>query len=614
MFWKVKLHVWRTKMDFYSFVLYSSATLFFLQSLLIYKKFSFLSKILFVFLAMLFISLAMLIFFNKEDIVHAQAYILFFLTGAGLNLILVKKTNEKEELENILNQVPGHIYWKDKQGKNLGCNRQFWIDLKLSGESDYIGKTVFDLFPSEQAKKLTETDKMVISSTVPSVLEETVSRAKGESLTYITVKVPFYKNNKIHGIIGNSIDITAAKHREEQKLKTLDSVIALAPGHIYWLDREGKYLGCNEKQAKSAGLSSRNEIVGLKNKDLPWNKEDKKLVTALDKINEAVMSNAEPMENIEEIGRTCDGETLILKSSKVPILNEKNEVIGMVGASTDITELKTVQNNLELKNYELKNALQETNRASRERENTLSLYRQFVEDQEHDIRTPLGNVASCSEYLLTELSRTNKIEDELLLLLEGVSTSAREVLDYQESLLFELYQGQLSEETLFTRFDLPEIVQHAFNVNLVSARHKRIDYRYSYDDTIPNYLVGDGKRIYQCLVDLLSNAIRFTQQGEVKLDVECLEQNENIAIIRFTVIDTGIGIPEDKQTSILKAFVKAKPSNKGGERGRGLGLTRVSQYVSDMDGELRFDSTDGEGSCFRLVIPLKISLDQTDLR
>ena len=90
--------------------------------------------------------------------------------------------------------------------------------------------------------------------------------------------------------------------------------------------------------------------------------------------------------------------------------------------------------------------------------------------------------------------------------------------------------------------------------------------------------------------------------------------NENIAIIRFTVIDTGIGIPEDKQTSILKAFVKAKPSNKGGERGRGLGLTRVSQYVSDMDGELRFDSTDGEGSCFRLVIPLKISLDQTDLR
>lgn len=387
----------------------------------------------------------------------------------------------------------------------------------------------------------------------------------------------------------------------------LKEVLNQIPRHIFWKDRRGVYLGCNQLFASSFNLTPKH-IIGKTDYDLPVKKEDSEKFMEDDL---EIIQTGNAKINIEEKQTLPDGKFKYLLTSKVPLLDNRKKIIGILGIYSDITEKKQLEQNLINSNKKLETTMQAMQNANKQREETLAMYRQFVEDQEHDIRTPLGNVASCSEYLLSELRGTSSIDEELLLLLEGVSTSSREILDYQESLLFELYQGQLSEETLFTRFDLPEIVQHAFNVNLVSARHKRIDYQYAFDRTIPNYLVGDGKRIYQCLVDLLSNAIRFTQQGEVKLEVECIEKSNTRAVIRFTITDTGIGIPEDKQASILKAFVKAKPSNKGGERGRGLGLTRVSQYVADMEGELRFESVDGEGSCFRLVIPLKISLDQT---
>ena len=390
----------------------------------------------------------------------------------------------------------------------------------------------------------------------------------------------------------------------EEELNFLKHIVDAFPGHIYWKDKEGRYIGCNKQQAESLKLDKK-DLIGKTDFELPW----KELAAELTKIDRLVMKNEKTYE-VEEIVNLPDREGFsVFLTRKSPLYNQNNEVVGIIGVSIDITERKKTL----VRKEELEKALEGQTKANQEKEKTLQLYKQFVADQEHDIRTPLGHVASCSEFLLSELSASNLLSEELRFLLEGVSASSREILDYQESLLFELYQGQISEETLFTRFNLPEIVECAFNVNLASARYKKIDYECVYDDKIPSRLLGDGKRIYQCLVDLLSNAINFTEHGQVKLTVELLESTSKVAVIRFNVYDTGMGIPADKQADILKAFVKAKPSNKGGKRGRGLGLTRVSRYIEDMEGELRFVSHDGKGSCFKMVIPLAISLDQTEI-
>jgi len=382
--------------------------------------------------------------------------------------------------------------------------------------------------------------------------------------------------------------------------KVLQLIINNLPGNIYWKNTKGEHLGCNLNNAIAAGLNSPEEIIGKTDYELSWKDRADKIV-ASDKYVLKYQKKIVVEESIILPGQNYETHFL---SQKMPFY-EDGVLSGTIGISLDITELRKTQNKLET-------ALKIAQEANNDRDNTLQLYKQFVEDQEHDIRTPLGNVVSCSEFLLQELSDSKLLSEEKRLLLEGVSQSSREILEYQESLLFDLYQGQLSEETIFTRFDLPEIVKHAYHVNTVSARYKNIDYTYSIDTKIPHYLLGDGKRIYQCLVDLLSNAVRFTHKGGVQLVVDCLKHDDKTAIVRFTIKDTGIGIPQEKQTDVLKAFVKAKPSNKGGERGRGLGLTRVNQYALEMGGELRFESIERKGSCFILVVPLKISLDQTE--
>jgi len=511
------------------------------------------------------------------------------------------------DILNFLELMPVSVYVKTIEGIILYCNKAQAVSFGYENANDLIGKKESDV---ARVKSIDDSyrinDIRVLELKKPCVFEEKIE-VNGKRKVLLSSKMPIRdKDNKPFGIFGISIDITkkseeieSAFLQRDEAFATLESIISHLPGHVYWLDLENNILGCNENQALMLGYVKASDIVNKNISEvLP-----KDLVEQISVINEEVIkSNTEHCT--EEKSTLLDGKERTYLSKRTPLYDNLKKLKGVVGLSIDITELKETKKSLQ-------DSLEKINKISKELENTLQLYKQFVEDQEHDIRTPLGNVASCSEFLLQELSDSTLLNEELRLLLEGVCKSSREILDYQNSLLFDLYEGQLTEETIFTRFDLPEIVKHAYHVNIVSARYKGIDYTYLIDTKIPNYLLGDGKRIYQCLVDLLSNAVRFTHEGGVELVVDCLKHDDRTEIIRFIVKDTGIGIPEEKQADVLKAFVKAKPSNKGGERGRGLGLTRVNQYALEMGGELRFESIEGKGSCFTLVIPLKISLDQS---
>jgi len=509
-----------------------------------------------------------------------------------------------EEYSYFLN---GIHYYQLNVNLNLVCANLDYMNFVGCGNEDLLNKSIFDLKIYGYNKDLVplhkEYLKMVCDQGTPGIFEEAYKLPnETDSFIYISKKTPIFRDNRLVGIEVISIEKNSLNLEDKVVLKSLMNNL---DAHIYWKNSEGVYMRCNDKQAIKLGYQSGNEVVGKTDFELGWSKETAEEFRRNDK---QIMRTKKSL--IKEESATINGLKRIMFSIKAPVM-KNNQCIGVLGISIDVTDKKKMAEELKNKNKELEKALKIAQKANDDREKTLHLYKQFVEDQEHDIRTPLGNVASCSKFVFDELNNSKEMNEELMFLLEGVKTSSREILDYQESLLFELYQGRLSEETLFTRFNLPDIVKRAFNVNMVSARYKKLEYDYDYDESIPKYLVGDGKRIYQCLVDLLSNAVRFTHQGEVKLSVECLKEDTKIATIRFSIKDTGIGIPEDSQDDILKAFVKAKPSNKGGDRGRGLGLTRVNQYVNDMEGEMRFVSKENEGSCFKVVLPFKISLDQT---
>jgi len=128
---------------------------------------------------------------------------------------------------------------------------------------------------------------------------------------------------------------------------------------------------------------------------------------------------------------------------------------------------------------------------------------------------------------------------------------------------------------------------------------------------IPNYIVGDERKLQNILLNVISNAFRFTNKGSIKISAHCLQRKNDIVYLRFSILDTGIGIPREKQLEIYQPFYKIEPSNKGGDRGRGVGLSLVKKYVEEMNGELALNSKIGEGSEFIIIVPFKTSLDQT---
>jgi len=166
-----------------------------------------------------------------------------------------------------------------------------------------------------------------------------------------------------------------------------EDILAHVPGHVYWLNKENIYLGCNDLHAKNAGLSSRHDVVGKRNSDMPW----KDQAEEIDALNIKAMKSGVPISREEHA--VLNGEKLIFLSQKVPMRNKSGEIIGILGISVDITEQKKLHTELQL----AKNAADVANKAKTE----------FIANMSHDIRTPLSGVVGMSQ-LLIDIPYTNE--------------------------------------------------------------------------------------------------------------------------------------------------------------------------------------------------------------
>ena len=164
-------------------------------------------------------------------------------------------------LSIIIKSLPGSIYWKDKDGYYLGGNDTM---LEMTGMSSVIGKTDFDMPWADTAQTLRDNDLKVMALNAALEVEETATLASGEQVIVLTRKAPMHdEQGNIIGIIGTSLNITQRKEQEsilratqEQTQSTLENIVANMPGHVYWKDRNGVYLGCNNRQARSLGFGS----------------------------------------------------------------------------------------------------------------------------------------------------------------------------------------------------------------------------------------------------------------------------------------------------------------------------------------------------------------------
>lgn len=221
----------------------------------------------------------------------------------------------------------------------------------------------------------------------------------------------------------------------------------------------------------------------------------------------------------------------------------------------------------------------------------------------HEIRTPLNAIIGFSEVL--EDRTFGELNDKQDRYVHNVLNSSRHLLDLINDILdfsrIEAGKLQLDEEFFLLR----DIIHNAIAGFEVRAQEKGLDLTYTLEKKVPDALIGDSGRLVQVLINLIGNAIKFTESGTISLNVTQRSQTDSECLLCFEVADTGIGIPKEKQHAIFEAFSQADTSTTRQFGGTGLGLTISSQIVEMMNGNLWVESEVGKGSQFFFTATLK---------
>lgn len=272
-----------------------------------------------------------------------------------------------------------------------------------------------------------------------------------------------------------------------------------------------------------------------------------------------------------------------------------------------IDDLTKAGNNLESLNDDLKGEIEhgrqielELKKAKEKAEKMSQAKGEFLANMSHEIRTPMNGVIGTLQLLedtnLSEKQKefvdiAHKSADALLAILN-------DILD-----LSKIEAGKLSFESI--AFDIRQIVNDIVILHSLKAEQQGVVLVQQVDDSFPEFLMGDPMRLRQVIVNLVSNALKFTKQGEVKISIEVVAKDADSVELKITVSDTGIGIPEGAQETLFNAFTQADGSTTRKYGGTGLGLAIVSQLVEMMGGSLGMDSVEGEGSSFWFTVNLK---------
>ena len=415
---------------------------------------------------------------------------------------------------------------------------------------------------------------------------------------------PVFLNGHKHVVVAID-DITERKRAEEalrESEERFRAIFQTAEDSIFIKDTTLQYTLVNPAMERLLARRAP-ELIGLTEVEL-FGAEG---IDHLQQVDRRVLAG----ETIaEEHTKPIQGSPRTFHVVKVPMRDHAGKIIGLCGIARDITERKRAEEALRRYASELESAkaVQEENatrlrqlvkdlgEAKRQAEAATQAKSEFLANMSHEIRTPMNGIMG-----MTELALETELAPEQREYLAMVQTSADSLLTVINDILdfSKIEARQLELDRI--EFNLRDTLGDALKVLALHAHQKGLELADFVQPEVPEWLVGDPGRLRQVLTNLVDNATKFTEQGEVVVRVAVEGQTADPSCLHFTVSDTGIGIPAEMQKSIFEPFVQADASTTRRYGGTGLGLAITSQLVALMGGRLWVESEPDKGSTFHFT-------------
>jgi len=488
----------------------------------------------------------------------------------------LKKSEEK--YKSILNNIEDGYFEVDLKGK-----LQFFNDsmMRMLGyPADELMtmhyKTYMD--PENSEKVFEAFNKIYRAVHSNMFLQYEIIKKDGTRAYHeVTVSLIRNKSNQPVGFRGVARDLTekkvAQKALKDSEEKYRNILASIEDGY-FEVDNKGRLQFFNDAMAKIIGYPEK-DLLGMGIDQYMDNKNIQKVYKTYNVIFHEEKSRKDLQYEITQ----QDGSKRSVESSVSLIRNLENKIIGFRGIARDITERKRVE-------AELRHAKKAAEAASQAKS-------EFLANMSHEIRTPMNGVLGMYNLLLgtdmtdvqTDYVETGKRSAEALLHV------INDILDFSK-----IEAGKLDIEII--DFDLRKSIEEIVTLPAIQAHTKGLEFIYEVGNDVPTLLKGDPGRLRQIIMNLCTNAIKFTHQGEVVFRTSLVEENKSWAKLYFSVQDTGIGISSKDQKRLFSSFEQVDASTTRKYGGTGLGLAISKKLVELMGGEISIKSTRGKGATF----------------
>ena len=352
----------------------------------------------------------------------------------------------------------------------------------------------------------------------------------------------------------------------------LNTLLNHSPDLIFFKDADSRIVRASAAMARHLGFEDADSLISKTDSDFYSPEQSGEYLADEHKV----LATGIPIIGKEERQYSPDGKLVWISTTKAPLRDADGNIVGLFGVARDITDYKLAQD-----------AAEAANTAKSD----------FLANMSHEIRTPMNAIIGMTDLALEAGDERSKSEylhvvrESAEVLLEIIN----EILDFSK-----IEAGRLELE--MRDFDIREEVAAAMRPVGVRAQAKNIDLTWHVTPKTPSFVCGDSTRLRQVLVNLVGNAIKFTDQGSVSVDVLVDSIKEDTIRLHFLVKDTGIGIPRRLHSKIFSAFEQADTSTTREFGGTGLGLAITKKIVEAMNGEIWLESKAGVGTTFHFTI------------